>query len=130
MRALAIALICLGLSLGPTSADGYRVSSETGAYQLELEPEAQAVRLGNLHSWQLILRDAEGRTVDGATLTVNGGMPLHGHGLPTNPLVSNADGSGTYRIEGLRFNMPGRWELRLKIDGAAGHDTALLEIQL
>jgi hypothetical protein len=37
--------------------------------------------------------------VDGATLRVGGGMPDHGHGLPTAPAVREALGGGRSVVE-------------------------------
>ena len=110
--------------------DGFVVGSDTGKYHLHLNPDVHELKLGEMHSWSLLVHDADGMTVDGATVTVDGGMPAHGHGLPTAPKVVDGDGPGFYRIEGLRFNMPGNWELRLRIDGAPGADTAVLEFEL
>ena len=35
---------------------------------------------GRLHSWTLHLETASGTSVDSASITVDGGMPQHGHG--------------------------------------------------
>ncbi|MGV6857752.1 MAG: hypothetical protein ACWA5X_02150 [bacterium] len=40
---------------------------------------------------------------------IDGGMPVHGHGLPTAPEVSPKGVAGHYRISGLRYSMPGEW---------------------
>jgi hypothetical protein len=74
--------------------------------------------------------DAEGRPVEGATITVDGGMPQHSHGLPTQPKVSRYLGSGVYEIEGLRFSMGGWWELKLAIESPAGADQVTFNLSL
>jgi cytochrome c peroxidase len=43
-------------------------------------------------------------------------MPSHGHGLPTRPEVTAHLDEGRYRIEGLRFNMPGDWTLVVEVE--------------
>lgn len=57
-------------------------------------------------------------------------MPRHLHGLPTAPAVTQALGDGRFLIEGMKFNMPGWWEIELHIDGPAGADTATFNLVL
>lgn len=123
---LALAMLLGGSAL----ADSYRVASEAGKYDVELTPETEGVPLGDLHAWRILLQDSQGAAVEGAALSLEGGMPTHGHGLPTAPRVRKTEDAGRYRIEGLRFNMPGAWELRLTIDGSSGPDIAVLKLQL
>ncbi|MGY3569982.1 hypothetical protein [Vibrio paucivorans] len=52
---------------------------------------------------------------DCSLLTVSGYMPSHAHGLPTNPVLSRIDDSHC-AIDGLFFNMPGIWKVRIKSD--------------
>jgi hypothetical protein len=81
-------------------------------------PSVSPVPLIALHSWTVHVTDAAGRPVDGAELTVVGGMPEHTHGLPTVPQVT-ALGGGDYRIDGLKFHMPGRWSVIVRIARSA-----------
>jgi hypothetical protein len=74
--------------------------------------------------------DASGNSVDEATIAIDGGMPQHGHGLPTRPRVTKALGNGTYQIDGVRFSMGGWWEFRLAITTAAGTDTVTFNLAL
>ena len=133
MRAITAFLIVGGVAHGMTATAGnleYHITSEAGAYQIKLAPAPGVVRLGDLHSWRLVVLDADGQSVENAMLSVDGGMPAHGHGLPTAPQVVEEGAAGLYRIEGLRFNMPGRWVLQVTIDGVAGSDIAILDFQL
>ena len=52
---------------------------------------------------RVTVRDAEGRAIDEAQISVDGGMPQHGHGLPTRPRVTRNLGDGIYEIEGVRL---------------------------
>ena len=103
--------------------------SSTGLYMATLQP-AESLRPRKLQTVQVALTDAKGRSVDGAVITVDGGMPQHGHGLPTQPRVTKALGDGEYVIEGVRFNMGGWWELRLAIAGKEGTDTVTFNLAL
>lgn len=79
--------------------------------------------LQQMQSWLLHVETVDGEAVSGATLNVKGGMPQHGHGLPTLPQVSAATTPGDYLVEGLQFNMPGWWEVSLYISQAQREDT-------
>jgi hypothetical protein len=103
--------------------------SAAGLYTATLLP-AESLRPRKLQTVQVALRDRHGDVVDGAAITVDGGMPQHGHGLPTQPRVTKSLGSGVYVIEGVRFNMGGWWELKLAIAGDAGRDTVTFNLAL
>jgi len=79
---------------------------------------------------RISVRDAEGRAIDQAQISVDGGMPQHGHGLPTRPRVTRNLGDGMYEIEGVRFNMGGWWEFKLAIAGARGVDIVTFNLDL
>jgi hypothetical protein len=98
-------------------------ASSAGAYRVALAPPATAPAINQIHSWTVQLSDMRGSPVHGAVFTVGGGMPQHGHGLPTKPRVSNELGNGTYRLEGMKFSMPGWWEIKLNIQSPQGSDT-------
>lgn len=103
--------------------------SSTGLYTAVLQP-AESLRPRKLQTVRVALTDANGQSVDGAVITVDGGMPQHGHGLPTRPRVTKALGNGEYVIEGVRFNMGGWWELKLAIAGKEGTDTVTFNLAL
>lgn len=77
-----------------------------------------------------VIDNATGQPIADATLAIDGGMPQHGHGLPTRPRVTANLGNGSYEISGLRFNMGGWWELGLTITTAAGTDTVTFNLAL
>src|SRR5919108_5431003 len=95
--------------------------SEKQTYTATLQP-AQPLRVRRLQTVRVLITDAHGRPVESAVISVDGGMPEHGHGLPTQPRVTRALGGGVYEIEGLRFSMGGWWEVKLAIDSPAGAD--------
>ena len=82
------------------------------------------VPMNRLHSWDIWITTPSREPVTGANITVNGGMPAHGHGLPTRPVVVETDVLGKYRIDGIKFTMPGEWVVRLHIDTPFDKDTA------
>jgi hypothetical protein len=97
-------------------------------YTATLQPR-EPLRLFRLQSVPVRITDARGNAIDNAVIAIDGGMPEHGHGLPTQPRVG-ARGNGLYEIEGLRFSMTGWWELKLSIDAPAGNDRITFNVAL
>lgn len=91
-------------------------------YVVTLQPPAAPAAINQLHSWQVRLVSPAGAPVAHARIAVDGGMPQHGHGLPTRPQVTQELPDGTYLIEGMKFSMTGWWEIKLAIDGPEGAD--------
>jgi YtkA-like protein len=108
--------------LGPRSSAG-------GRYVATLEP-ATALHPRQMQTIRVTVRDAEGRAIDEAQISIDGGMPQHGHGLPTRPRVTRNLGDGMYEVEGVRFNMGGWWEFKLAIAGSRGADTVTFNLDL
>lgn len=108
--------------LGPRASAG-------GRYVATLEP-ARPLRPRQMQTVRVTVHDADGRAIDDAEIAIDGGMPQHGHGLPTRPRVTRAFGDGIYEIEGVRFNMGGWWEFKLAIAGAHGADTVTFNLDL
>ena len=107
---------------GPrTSARGLYVATLQGATGLKAR---------KMYTVQATVVDQGGQPVTGASITVGGGMPQHGHGLPTRPRVTSDLGDGAYEISGLRFNMGGWWELKLTITTPAGTDTVTFNLSI
>lgn len=104
-------------------------SSAAGEFTATLAAE-QPLRPRQLQTVRVLIADAAGRPVDGAVIEIDGGMPEHGHGLPTRPRVMPAPGAGVYEIQGVRFNMPGWWELTLAIDTPAGADVVTFNLDI
>ena len=104
-------------------------SSANGLYVATLEPSRE-LRPRQMQAVRIAVRDAEGRAIEGATLAIDGGMPEHGHGLPTRPRMTSALSAGTYEIDGVRFNMGGWWEFKVTITSERGADTVTFNLSL
>jgi len=105
-------------------------TTELGLYVGTLEPSSAPIPVGTMQSWTVAVTTADGQPVEHAELSIDGGMPQHGHGLPTEPRVTDELGGGRYRIDGMKFNMPGWWTITLEISGAAGTDSATFNLTL
>ena len=97
---------------------------------LEIFSELDPLAINTIHSWELVLSAADGAPLNGAQMSVIGGMPDHDHGLPTSPVVTGEIAPGRYLLEGVRFHMPGRWLLTFDVTRALGQESATLEFQL
>ena len=117
-------------SAPPTDLD-YSLShlSDEGLYQVALVPSIDPVPVGKMHAWLVEVTQADGQPVE-VEIVMDGGMPQHGHGLPTVPQVTGKDHQGRHIVGGMRFNMPGWWVLKVDIDGTAGSDTATFNLAL
>lgn len=105
-------------------------TSAKGLYIATLQ-QAKDLKPRKLYTLQAVIVDgATGQAVSNATIEIDGGMPEHGHGLPTKPRMSQNLGGGMYEISGLRFNMGGWWELKLTITTPAGTDTVTFNLAL
>ena len=79
------------------------------SYKSDLEP----VPLNKIHSWTLTIKTSDGKPVTDTVIEIDGDMPEHGHGLPTQPEVTQDLGDGNYVVEGMKFSMPGWWTIKL-----------------
>jgi hypothetical protein len=66
---------------------------------------------------------------DAVLARVDAVMPEHRHGMNYRPSVKPL-GEGRWRVEGLLFHMPGRWELRLDVQDAGQTERLLDTINL
>jgi hypothetical protein len=103
--------------------------TSNGSYTVTIE-ESVAFKTSKLLNTVIRVQDTGGKGVDDATITVDGGMPQHGHGLPTKPRVTKNLGDGRYQVSGLKFNMGGWWELKFAIAAAAATDSITFNLEL
>ena len=89
--------------------------SKKGLFQVTIQSDEAPLPLNRIHSWAARITTSEGRIVDDAMVMVYGGMPEHKHGFPSKPEVTANLGNGRYRIDGVKFNMPGRWEIWINV---------------
>ena len=138
LRALFVSLAAAGLLTGcmlfahpPKDLDYSRTrSSEAGMYRATIHPQGDTIPQGKLQRWTLHLETAAGAPVDSASIAVDGGMPQHGHGLPTKPRVTRALGNGDHLVEGMKFNMGGWWVVKFHVSAAPGRDSLVFNVKL
>jgi hypothetical protein len=130
MFACAHLVMMNGVSKPDTSEFGFGPRTTAGgAYTVTIE-EQQQYRTGKMLSTVISVQDKGGNVIEGAEIRVDGGMPQHGHGLPTKPRVSKNLGNGRYQVDGLKFNMGGWWELKFAIATDAASDSVTFNLEL
>jgi hypothetical protein len=123
-----IALACAALALLPGAADTPLTrASPNGHFLVTLLPPAR-IPLQEIHAWRVKVATPDGKPVEKALVYVNGGMPAHGHGLPTRPKVTRESPPGTYVIEGMKFSMPGQWELLIAVQKLPDSDVTAFDV--
>jgi hypothetical protein len=99
-------------------------------FRISYTSNVKPIPLNQIHSWTLHVETANGQPLENADISVDGGMPQHGHGLPTRPQVTENLGGGDYLVEGMNFQMSGWWEVRFGIGAGDQSDTATFNIIL
>ena len=113
----------------PASEFGYGPrNSASGQYRVTIQ-ETSPFKKGKLLSTTIQVAGQDGKGIEGLQIGVDGGMPQHGHGLPTKPRVTQDLGAGRYQVEGLKFNMGGWWELKFIFAGQ-GNDSVVFNLDL
>ena len=102
--------------------------SDGKKFNVSLASKLDPVAINKIHSWVLTLKDMTGKPVEEAKINVHGGMPEHGHGLPTAPRVTKYLGAGQYLVEGMKFNMGGWWHLNFAIKDAEYQDNVTFSL--
>lgn len=122
-------LLLLPLSQLQAQVANFSIQTNKGS-TLDVFSQLSPVVINRIHSWELVLTGADLNPVTGAEISVIGGMPDHDHGLPTLPVVTRETSPGHYLLEGVRFHMPGRWQLTVTISRPEGDETGLLDFEL
>ena len=99
------------------------IPSHNGVYRASLVPlpEVRHGRDGDV--WTVEVRAANGDPVADATLALESWMPDHERMGATAARVTGSLGDGRYRVEGLRLDRRGWWNVRLVVAASAGTDS-------
>ncbi len=104
--------------------------SQSGTLKAKLRPAAETYQIGQHHNWVITINDHTGIPVENAKISIDGGMMGHGHGLPSQPVVTKYLQNGDYFIEGMLFNMSGEWTLNFYIQTPTLKDRVRFDIDI
>lgn len=104
--------------------------SDKGLYRVSWSSDPATPPLNQIHNWTIHVETADGQAVDNAEISVDGGMPDMGHGLPTSPQVTQNLGNGDYLVEGIKFQMLGWWDVRFNINANGQSDNITFNLIL
>jgi hypothetical protein len=104
--------------------------TEQAAFRVSYRSEPSPVPVNRLHAWTVHVETPDGRAVTDATLTVDGDMPQHRHGMPTRARMTRNLGGGDYLVEGMKFQMGGWWAVDLTVDAGERRDVARFNLLL
>ena len=132
ISAVALAMSgCMMFASPPADLDYSRTRvSAHGDIRGTIRPQGDSIPQGKLQSWTLHLEDTSSVPLDSVAISVDGGMPQHGHGLPTKPRVTRALGKGDHLVEGMKFNMGGWWVVKFAMRTSKGADTLVFNLKL
>ena len=131
ISAIVMGLMMMRMSDIPSDLDTSTTrSSDNGLFNVSYTPANGTVPVNQMHQWTLHVETADGQPVENATITLDGDMPQHGHGLPTSPQVTEYLGNGDYRVEGLKFQMGGWWVMDFVITAQGQSDTVRFNMML
>ena len=128
-----IALIALAISCNSIAATEQttqtRVSS-SGIFTVTIDSWMKPLKLGRMHAWQAEIKSSDGKPVIGASIKIGGGMPIHNHGFPTQPVMTSEKEPGLYILEGFKFSMRGPWIIYLDITANGKTDSVAFDISM
>jgi len=139
---LCCTLIMVSSKLAGQTEQPYLVSTKTKSFIGEVRTKMhhltvklsvkdnQAPKINQFQQWFVEIKDQSNNPVYPAKIVISGGMPAHGHGLPTQPQVTDYLGNGLYLIEGIKFNMTGNWMIQLQILTPTIQDTATINFDV
>jgi len=105
-------------------------ASDNGLFRVSYTSSQDIVPVNQMHQWTLLVETADGQPVKNASITVDGDMPQHGHGLPTSPQVTQNLGDGKYIVDGMKFQMGGLWVMDFTISDSGQTDEVHFNVML
>ena len=92
----------------------HEIPSVESTFLVTFKSKTNPIPLNEIHQWMVHIKTSDHQPVEDATILIDGGMPIHNHGLPTHPVATEI-GGGDYIIDGVKFSMRGDWEVWIYI---------------
>jgi hypothetical protein len=87
------------------------VISDSGSYVVEYRSHPSPIPMNDMFEMTVQVRQRLKKSpARNVVLQVDAGMSEHNHGMNTMPVVESLP-NGQFRVRGMLFHMPGKWEL-------------------
>ncbi len=110
---------------------GAEIASNDGAWRVVYKVGKSPIPRGetfSIDAW-VFAADAPDKPRADVSLAVDAAMPQHGHGMNRVPRIESL-GGGRFRIDGLLFHMPGKWELYFDVGRGALTERAQADVEI
>ena len=104
--------------------------SDKGGFKVSYNSDIKPLPVNKIHGWTLTVITSDGKPVKDAAISIDGDMPEHGHGLPTEPEVTQELRDGVYVVEGMKFSMPGWWTMKFIIQTRFNEESVTFNLLL
>ncbi len=117
------------MDTGYTVDEATEVLSDGGSYFVSYTSEPSPIPYNAYFTLTLQVADGADHSLPlpEASVSVDAIMPQHGHGMNTTPTVT-AGGDGSFTVDGMLFHMQGLWQILVEVDGGAGVEEAIFEV--
>ena len=106
------------------------VPSHNQTYRASMVPSPDPIERNRPLVWKIEVRSATGAPVEGAALALESWMPNDSGVSVARPRVTAELSGGRYRVEGLRFDRRGWWNVKLRISAAGTTDSLAFNLVL
>jgi hypothetical protein len=97
-----------------------------GLYRVTVDACPRTIPTNQATNWTIRVTTRSGAPVRGR-VDVAGGMPEHGHGFLTRPIVNRGQRAGVYHVR-LVFAMDGRWVIEFRITANGKRDLVRYQV--
>lgn len=104
--------------------------SASGTFSVRYVTQPSPIPLNEMFAINVqVISTRTNEPADDVSLSVDGRMPEHRHGMNVDPIVTKT-GPGSFRVEGMLFHMPGRWEIHFDLTRGGMTERAWYEVFL
>ena len=115
-KSLSLSLLLLLMcTTGTTEQAEMTKPTENQRFRISFTSQLEPIAINTMHTWAIHVEDINGQPISDAEISIDGGMPEHDHGLPSQPQVAHDTGAGDYLVEGMKFHMIGAWTVTITI---------------
>jgi len=106
------------------------VLTESGRYVIQYSTDPSPVPRNEMFEMQVSVREPLKKgPAEHISLEVDAGMPGHGHGMNTSPVVKGSPADG-FRVHGMCLHMAGDWELTFTVRRGVMSDRGVVQVNV